>query len=267
MLKRAWILMVSLLMASVGAYAEDSPRVKTWEAGLGVGAVSGPDYRGSKETSHYIAPIPYFIYRGKYIQSDRDGIRGQFLRSDTFEFSLSLSANITPDSDENLLRAELDLPRLGSTVEIGPALNINLTGPSLREGWLLNLPLRGVFAIGGDDSGYIGYVLQPQLVYRDRWEKLSFTYRTSVSYASDDYHSYYYDIDSAHATANYSAFNASAGYSGWANQASVSHQIGDWRIGLFVRHDYLAGVKFIDSPLVETRSSVRGGIAVIWVLR
>src|SRR5690606_34298567 len=118
LLMRTRILMLALLMASAGAYAEDAPGVKTWEAGLGLGAVSGPDYRGSKEASHYIAPIPYFIYRGKYIQSDRDGIRGQFLRSDTFEFSLSLSANITPDSDENLLRAKLDLPRLGSTVEI-----------------------------------------------------------------------------------------------------------------------------------------------------
>jgi outer membrane protein len=260
-------LALPLLMTSVITHAKDLPLVKTWELGLGVGAVSGPDYRGSKETSHYVAPIPYFIYRGKYIQSDRDGIRGQFLRSDAFEFSMSLSANITPDSDENNLRAELDLPRLGSTIEVGPAININLTGPSLREGWLLSLPLRGVFAIGGDDSGHIGYVLQPQLVYRNRWGNLSFTYRTSISYASDDYHSYYYDVKSVQATEAYPAFTARAGYSGWANQASISHQLKDWRIGLFIRHDHLAGAKFVDSPLVQTQNSVRGGIAIIRVLR
>src|SRR5690606_40916181 len=67
------------LFYAVSATADDTSMIKTWELGLGIGAVSGPDYRGSKETHHYVAPIPYFIYRGKFIQSDREGVRGQFI--------------------------------------------------------------------------------------------------------------------------------------------------------------------------------------------
>lgn len=255
------------LFYAVSATADDTSMIKTWELGLGIGAVSGPDYRGSKETHHYVAPIPYFIYRGKFIQSDREGVRGQFINTDNWELSLSLSANVTPESDKNQLRQELGLPGLGSTVEIGPAVNINLTGDSLRQGWLLSLPLRAIFAIGGDDAGYIGYQVQPQIIYRTRWNNLGFAFRSSVSFASDDYHGYYYNIDAAHATNAFPSFTAGRGYSGWANQAAISHQFGDWRLGLFVRHDYLGGTTFIDSPLIETKESLRGGIALIWVIK
>lgn len=258
---------ILVLLIATRVSAEDLSLVKTWEFGLGVGAVAGPDYRGSKENRSYFAPIPYIIYRGKFIQTDREGVRGQFLQSDRLELNLSLSANITPESYKNRLRASLGLPELGSTLEVGPALNINLTGASLRDGWLLSLPLRGVFAIGGDETGYIGYLVQPQLMYRQRWNALSFSYRTSVTYASEDYHSYYYGMNLEQATAEFPEYTAQAGYSGWANQASISHGFGDWRLGIFVRHDLLNNARFIDSPLVETRQSLRGGIALIWVMR
>lgn len=259
-------LTASLLLSTSLYAAEQSPE-KTWELGLGIGAVGGPDYRGSTETRAYVAPIPYFVYRGKFIQSDRDGVRGQFLKTDNYEFTLSLSANISPDSKKNTLRSSLGLSELGSTLEIGPAFNINLTGASLSEGWLLNLPLRAIFAIGGDDSGYVGYQLQPQLVYRQRWESLSFTYRTSVSYASEDYHAYYYNIDENSATINFPQYQASAGYSGWANQISLARQFGDWRAAIFLRHDHLGGATFVDSPLIQRRNATRGGLALIWVMK
>lgn len=255
------------LFINAHAIADTSSANKAWELGLGVGAVSGPDYLGSTEERSYIAPIPYVVYRGKFIQSDRDGVRGQFLQTENYEFTLSVTANISPDGDKNTLRANLGLPALGSTIEVGPALNINLTGDSFQQGWLLNLPLRGVFAVGGDESGYIGYVIQPQLVFRERWKSLGFTYRTSLRYASEDYHAYYYEISDELATGNFPPFQATAGYSGWSNQISLSHQFGSWRTALFLRHDYLNSAKFISSPLVQTHSATRGGLAIIWVMR
>ncbi|HEY0891468.1 MAG TPA: MipA/OmpV family protein, partial [Cellvibrio sp.] len=92
---------------------------KKWELGLGVGAVTGPDYRGSDEYRSFISPIPYVVYRGKIIRSDREGIRGNFLRTDQYEFTFSASAAITPDADKNTLRK--DMPDLGSTLELGPS--------------------------------------------------------------------------------------------------------------------------------------------------
>lgn len=263
----AMLSLASATYADESLAAEELTPPKKWEFGLGVGAVAGPDYRGSNETRSYVAPIPYVVYRGKFIQSDRDGLRGQFKRTDNYEFTLSLSANVTPESHKNSLRAALDLPELGSTLELGPALNINLTGPNLREGWLLSIPLRGVFAIGGDDTGHIGYVFQPQLMYRQRWQNFSLTYRSSLSYASDDYHDYYYSVPAENANQEFAAYQAKAGYSGWANQIAIGRQFGDWHAGLFIRHDYLGNTEFLDSPLIQTRSAVRGGLAIIWVMK
>ncbi len=64
------LLLLILLLAPFVQADEDSdkPQQKNWELGLGLGAVAGPDYRGSDEYRSFISPIPYFIYRGKYIR-------------------------------------------------------------------------------------------------------------------------------------------------------------------------------------------------------
>ncbi len=246
--------------------AEDlKPAVQTWELGLGLGAVSGPDYRGSKEYSHYVAPIPYVIYRGKYIQSDRDGVRGKLFERESIELNLSVGASVTPDSDENKLRE--GMPELYSTLEFGPALSINLTGDSFREGWFLHLPLRGVVAIGGGDTEYVGWLVHPQVAFRTQIENWNFTFRTGIYYASDDYHDHYYTVANEYATESRPMFEADAGYSGWSNSWSMSRAIDDYRIAFFIRYDNLRGAEFEDSPLVETKDSVAGGLALIWVIR
>src|SRR5690606_32291148 len=109
----------ALLTPLTFAQAADEAPQKNWELGLGAGVVAGPDYRGSDEYRTFASPIPYFIYRGKYIHSDREGVRGNFLRNNKYEFTLSASASITPDADKNELRT--GMPELGSTLEIGPS--------------------------------------------------------------------------------------------------------------------------------------------------
>src|SRR5690606_33723225 len=66
-----WLFLMSFCVQAQTTDTTIVPAAKTWELGIGVGAITGPDYRGSKEYHHYVAPIPYVIYRGKYIQTDR----------------------------------------------------------------------------------------------------------------------------------------------------------------------------------------------------
>lgn len=246
-----------------------TPAQKKWELGLGVGAVAGPDYRGSDEYRSYVSPIPYFIYRGKYLHSDRDGVRGNFFRSDKYEFTLSASASITPETDKNELRE--GMPELGSTFELGPSLNINLTGQDFSSGWHLQIPWRAVFAIGAEESGYLGSVIQPQLVYRTRLAEWTFNYRAGFTYASNDYHDYYYRVTPEQATAQRSAYEASAGYSGWNNNFSFTRNYllhgFKTRLALFVRYDNIDHTDITQSPLVVENHSLRGGIALIWVIK
>jgi outer membrane protein len=266
-----WKIALTLLALTSVSYTSNAQEIteKKWELGLGVGAVSGPDYRGSNEHRNFISPIPYIVYRGKIIRSDRDGIRGSFLRSDRYEFTFSASAAITPDTDKNRLRE--DMPDLGSTLELGPSLNINVTGSDFSQGWHLQVPWRAVFSIGADESGYIGSVFQPQFVYRRTFSDWTFNYRIGVMFASDDYHDYYYNVAQEYATATRTYFNADGGYSGWNNQLALSRRFNHngikTRLALFVRYDNIGGTDFIKSSLVTTDHSYRSGLAFIWVIK
>lgn len=268
------IFAIPLFALACSSYAQEDIETggkieKKWEAGIGVGAVYGPDYRGSDEYRHFISPIPYFVYRGKIIRSDREGVRGNFLRTDRYEFTLSASASITPETDKSTLRE--GMPELGSTIEFGPSFNINLTGDSFAQGWHLQLPWRAVFAIGADESGYIGSVFTPQLVYRDKLNDWTFSYRAGIAFADEDYHDYYYKVDQKYVTAARHYFDASSGYSGWNNQVAFSRKFThgniNTQLAFFIRYDNISGTDFGKSPLVVSDHSYRGGIALIWVIK
>lgn len=246
--------------------APNTAATKSWEWGVGLGLVTGPDYRGSKETRDFVSPFPYFVYRGKIFRSDREGVRGQFIDTDRLSLNVSLSAHISPEADENKLRRSLGLGELGSSLEIGPALGVRLWGDK-SHGMSVILPLRSVIMIGGDDTGYQGMTFHPHLIYTNQFGQWGFAVRSGVSFATNDYHRYYYDIPAELGTTEYSAYSADGGYSGMTNQVSISRMIGNVRAAAFVRHDYLGGASFEDSPLVETKSSVRGGLAFIWAFK
>jgi MipA family protein len=264
-----------ILSFSSALFAQDedaTPKekdIKKWEVGLGLGGLSSPDYRGSDEYHSYASPIPYIIYRGKYIRSDRDGIRSYFFDSDRIEFTLSASGAFTPDTDENKLRE--GMPMLGSTLELGPSLNIKLSGENFLSGWQLQLPWRAVYAIDADDSGYFGSMFQPQLVYRKKYEKWTLGYRAGISIANNDYHDYYYSVAPEYQTETRSQFDAAGGYSGWHNQVSLTRNFIyngiKTRLLFFVRYDNLKNTKMIDSPLVVTEDVWRGGLAYIWIIK
>nr|WP_324256971.1 MipA/OmpV family protein [Cellvibrio fontiphilus] len=263
------LLLSSTINAMATTETTAATTAKHWELGLGLGAVGGPDYRGSDEYRSFVSPIPYFIYRGKYIRSDREGVRGNFLRTDQYEFTLSASASITPETEKNTLRE--GMPELGSTLELGPSFNINLTGDDFSRGWHLQLPWRAVFAIGADNNGYLGTIVQPQLVYRTKISHWTFHYRAGITFASNDYHDYYYRVAPDYATENRPAFNAGSGYSGWNNNFAFSRNLSlqgvDTRLALFIRYDNIEHSDITNSPLVVDNHSLRGGIAFIWVIK
>ena len=65
---------LACLLGAVSVHADQKP---LWEAGLGIGALSFPDYRGSDQSHLYPTPVPYFVYRGDILKSDRVNIHFQ----------------------------------------------------------------------------------------------------------------------------------------------------------------------------------------------
>ncbi|MET0357512.1 MAG: MipA/OmpV family protein [Cellvibrio sp.] len=262
------LLMIALSLACSQLFADEVIE-KKWELGLGIGDIYSPDYRGSDEYRNYISPIPYVIYRGKYIQSDRDGLRGKIFKSDRYEFTFSATATISQKADEN--KARESMPTLGSTAEIGPALNINLTEGMLNQSLILQLPIHAVMAVTGSERGYSGLVFQPQLIYRKNIQPWQFTQRLGISFANQEYHDYYYEVDQEFVTPERNFFDAHGGYSGVFTQAAISRSLRinneETKLAFFLRYDNIDNTAFADSPLVKTNHVLRGGFAFIWVIK
>ncbi|MBU2884536.1 MipA/OmpV family protein [Gilvimarinus agarilyticus] len=244
--------------------ASQQPDVKRWEVGVGLGGLTAPDYKGSKTYHEYIAPLPYVVYRGPVIRTDRDGVRGDFLRTDSIELNASMALSITPDSDKNALR--LGMPELLSTLEVGPAVNINLTGEHFSDGLSLSIPLRAVFTVGDGSPDYIGITSTPSLIYRlDHGDGWRWTLRAGPVLASGKYHDYYYSVKPEYVTPERPEFNARSGYNGFNGQVSLSRRFSDYWYAFYFRYSNIQGADFVDSPLVETEHNAVAGFAVSWV--
>ena len=261
-------LLLGLILLSHYSFGDDVIE-KKWELGLGVGDIYGPDYRGSDEYRNYAAPIPYVIYRGKYIQSDRDGLRGKLFKSDRYEFTFSATATISQNADEN--NARESMPDLGSTIEMGPALNIRLTEKNATNNLLLQIPVRAVIAVTGTERGYNGLIFEPQLMFRAPLKNWDYTQRLGISFANQEYHDYYYSVDQEFITPERNFFTAHGGYSGVFTQAAISRsiQLGseETKLAFFLRYENIGDTAFVDSPLVKTENVWRGGFAFIWVIK
>jgi outer membrane scaffolding protein for murein synthesis (MipA/OmpV family) len=114
------------------------------EYGLGVGAVAFEDYRGSNSAHVYPLPIPYLVYHGKFLKSDREGVRGTLLNQDRVELNLSVNATTPVRND----RERNGMPDLRSTLELGPSLELHLLrSDDARFKFDLRMPLRAAFTV------------------------------------------------------------------------------------------------------------------------
>lgn len=245
-----------------GNAAEDvSPR---WEIGAGLGVLSLADYRGSKEYRLRALPLPYLTYHTKLLRVSREGVRGLLFSSDRIELNLSLNASLSTNTDDNPLRE--GMPELNPTFEVGPSININLTGDDRRQGWMLRLPARAVIAFSEDGFDKVGWLFNPNIHLQrqisDRW-RLGYT--AGLYFADRDYHDYYYSVAPAFATPSRPAYRAQKGFSGFSNQISLSRRVGNIWYGGYLRYDNLSGTELTDSPLVETEHYAAVGVGISWI--
>ncbi|WP_086930298.1 MipA/OmpV family protein [Agarilytica rhodophyticola] len=262
-MKIFWLVIVLLYMECINkASAQALPK---WEAGLGLGGQVLRDYRGSKEGQVNAFPFPFVIYRGDFIKADRGGVRGEFLTNDRIEFTVSGEAALNGQSEDNELRE--GMPELESAFELGPSLNINLTGEDFTRGWQLRLPLRAVTTVGRTGVHYEGYNFNPRFTYNqpklfNRWLA---SFNVGVLYGSNRYHDYYYTVREEFVTPTRPRYEADAGFSGYYFKAGLSARKQDFWYGLSLRYDNLSGTTFEDSPLVETNDYFSFSFAVAWI--
>ncbi len=248
------------LSSAMAAIAEEDSEVvydagPYMEAGVGLIGQMLANYRGSTYYSTEFLPIPYFLYSGTIFKIDKGGVRGEFITSPRFELNVSVAGSLNGDADDNPLRE--GMPELDSSFEFGPAINVNLTGEDLREGWSLRMPFRGVFAFNSEGIDYVGYLLNPRLSWRmpEAFYDWRLSFNVGMVWADKRYNSYYYEVEPQYALPTRPAYKAQSGYGGSNLSVSLYRHVGTWRFGASLRYDYLGGAKFEDSPLVETLHS------------
>jgi outer membrane protein len=237
-----------------------------WEYGLGVGAVAFEDYRGSDTTHVYPLPVPYVLYNGKFLKSDRDGVRGTLFNRDLVELNLSFNLNTPVRND----RERSGMPDLKSTVEIGPSLDLHLLrSDDARIKFDLRMPLRAVFTVEAVPQ-MTGWTFTPRFNL-DVADPLGFAgwhlgLLTGPLFADRRYHDYFYTVAPQYATATRPVYQAVGGYAGTQALASLSKRFPKCWIGAYMRYDTLAGAAFVDSPLVQRRSYWSAGFGISWMI-
>jgi MipA family protein len=269
-LAAALVLLVPSALAEVPEALQPKPEGSVmrplWELGLGVGALRLPDYRGSDQSRSLWFPVPYGVYRGKWLRADREGARAVLLDAQSVEVDVSLAASPPTRSKNNVARA--GMPDLKAAVEFGPNVSLTLLRSDDRKMKLdLRLPLRAAFTVQSSPRA-IGATFAPNLNL-DLFEVgggWNIGLLGGPMFADRRYHDRLYGVDTAYATPQRSAYRAGGGYSGWQTLASVSRRFDGVWFGAFLRHDSLRGATIADSPLVRRDSALTLGFALSWVL-
>jgi MipA family protein len=263
-LLRRLLLSAAALTVVSSAAADPEP---LWEFGMGGGFLVFNDYRGAATQHLYPVPIPYFVYRGKFFRSDRDGVRGKLLEHPRIELNLCVNAT-TPVRNDS---ARSGMPDLRPTLEIGPALAVHLwESPDHRLKLDVRLPVRAAFTVELAPR-MIGVFVAPnvsldiaQFSGADGW-KLGVL--AGPLFADRRYDQYFYSVAPQYATAARPAYDAAGGYAGTQALLSLTRRYPRWWVGAYLRHDTLAGASFADSPLVKRDNYWSMGCGIAWMIQ
>ena len=258
--------LVGALLACAWTAAAAAKEAPLLEFGLGLGALAFEDYRGSATTHVYPLPVPYFVYNGKFLKADREGVRGTLFNQDWVDLNLSGNATTPVRND----RARHGMPDLQSTLEIGPSLDFHLLhGKDSRLKLDLRVPLRSAITVEASPH-FAGWTFTPRLAL-DVADPGGFTgwnagFLIGPLFADRRYHDYFYSVAPPYATASRPAYRAAGGYAGTQAIAALSKRYPRYWVGAYVRADTLAGAAFAPSPLVQRSSYWSAGVGISWMI-
>lgn len=259
-----WLLGLFLCMDAASA---DEP---LWELVLGGGTLRTPEYVGSRHDRNFPFPLIYPVYRGEWLRSDSEGVRGLLFTSERLELDVGFDGNTSVRSGGTLREG---MPDLDATVQFGPMLKwLAWEDPQKRRLLVVNAPVRAAFAVDFDHVDHIGFSAFPHLTFYQYFDLWGRVWRLGLSagalFNSGEYNDYYYKVAPQYATATRPAYDPDGGYGGARFIATLVSKTNKNWISLFARYDRLDGAAFESSPLVERSGALTFGVAMAFsVLR
>ena len=248
-------------MCAVAAMQPSRAEQPLWEAGLGIGTLRLPHYRGSDQSHTWVLPVPYVVYRGRIFKADREGARAVLLDAERLDVDVSVAATAPTRSRDNIARQ--GMPDLDPTFEVGPNVNYTLVRGS---NWKLQAraPVRAAFTLESNPQ-MIGWLATPNINLDTKVGGWNVGLLTGPVIGSRRMNGYFFDVAPQFATASRPAYSAPGGYAGWRAVAGVSRRLGTFWLGGFVAGDTVRGAQFEPSPLVRRHDTVAFGFAVSYV--
>ena len=251
--------------AGAAAAAKEEP---LWEIGLGAGGVAFEDYRGSNTVHAYPIPVPYFLYNGKFLKADRDGVRGTLFNQDWVELNLSGNATTPVRND----RERSGMPDLRSTVEVGPSLDLHLLHSDDSQSEIRFAHAAACRHDGGilAENNRLDFYAALQPGYRPipaGFTGWNLGLLAGPLFADHRYHEYFYSVAPQFATATRPVYQAAGGYAGTQAIAALSKRFPRsigwaptcatilWRRAVFD-----------ESPLVQRKSYWSAGFGISWII-
>jgi outer membrane scaffolding protein for murein synthesis (MipA/OmpV family) len=228
-------LAIPVAIADQAENTEDEETEPLWEWRLAAFGHYGASYPASEDYQLNVLPLPYPIYRGKYLRlgDDRDKpIKSQIFRRDRVKLDLSFGLNFPVDSED--IDARTGMPDLDLLLEAGAELEMEFASPAPFNGrGFFSLELRPAFSFDGLDPTYQGIVLSPELTYRKKLagRKDELKIHLTTAFANSKYMDFFYTVDPAFATPNRPAYEAKSGYLGtdftvsWLNSLNESFEL------------------------------------------
>jgi MipA family protein len=238
-----------------------------WELGLVGIAADQPAYPGSDQNIARVRVLPFGLYRGSLLRVEGSGIGLRAVHTPRFEWDVSGAGAF--GSASNRVHAREGMRGIGTLVEIGPALKINLgdmvepkRDPHLTQ---LELPVRAVFDVN-DSFAHHGWSFEPRLSHT-AWSGGSFTLVVSAGtlFGSRSLNSLYYGVDTPYATSARPAYDARAGLIATRLNASLRQKINPTlRLQYFAQFETVRGAANEASPLVRSKQDLGFGVSLIW---
>jgi outer membrane scaffolding protein for murein synthesis (MipA/OmpV family) len=248
-----------------------------WEFRLGAMALYAPDYPASEEASWRGVGAPLFVYRGERFRVGADDpnavARAIVAESRRFEFDLSVDAHFGADSDDNDARQGME--DLGTRLEIGPQLTVNLrdTGWSDETGRTrlsFLLPVRQVGATDFSSYDELGFLVQPTLAFRKVWpgdRTQRIVGYVGATWADEGVQDYYFEVAPPDVTAGRPAFDAQEGYLGaHAQITGVREVVQGLNLYLTYRFSEYSGSQNDASPLYTSDTTHATSLSAVWTL-
>jgi MipA family protein len=244
-----------------------------WEAGAFAAVFRTPEYPAAGQSQNNVLAAPYIIYRGETLRIGDGAIaRAVAIDKRSYELDLSLAGSFNANSDDNLARQ--GMPDLDYIFELGPQLKLRLADVTFAQhgkGELyLNLQTRAAFSTDFSQFNYRGLVFQPELAYRQKgWlsDKSALSVSLSPTWATEQLHDYFYQVEDEYVSAQRQAFNAKGGYLGTDLSVFVSFNASqDVRIFLGGNMALHSGAANRQSPLFIQASQYSFGVGLVWRL-